>query len=102
MVNASTPMERLVCQALIADDMFCADRGLDDTHIYMAPIAATLLRNDLGDSTMASLGRELLRQFLRDIQQAVAEEATLADAAIDTADIGERAWYRNGALVLAA
>lgn len=102
MINASTPMERMVCQALIADDMVCTDRGLDDTHIYMAPIAATLLRNDLGDLAMASLGRELLQQFLRDIKQAVAEEAALADAAINIANIGERAWRHNGALALAA
>jgi len=102
MVNASTPMERLVCQALIADDMVDADRDLDDTHIYMAPIAATLLRNDLGDKAMASLGRELLCQFLHDIQQAVAEEATLADAIINIANIGERAWHRSDALALAA
>ena len=102
MVNAGTPMERLVCQTLITDDMVCADRGLDDTHIYMAPTAATLLRKDLGDLAMASLGRELLQQFLRDIKQAAAEEAALADADINTANIGERAWHRNGALALAA
>ena len=82
MVNAVTPTERLVCQALVADDMYCADQGIDDTHVYMAPIANALLRNDLSDSAMASLGRELVQQFLRDIRNAVAEEEKAADALI--------------------
>lgn len=82
MVNAITPTERLVCQALVADGMYCADQGLDDTHVYMAPIASALLRNDLSDSAMASLGRELVQQFLRDIRNAVAEEEKAADALI--------------------
>ena len=64
MVNAVTPTEQLVCQALVADGMYCADQGIDDTHAYMAPIANALLRNDLSDSAMASLGRELVQQFL--------------------------------------
>lgn len=82
MVNAITPTERLVCQALVADGMYCADQGLDDTHVYMAPIANALLRGDLGDSAMASLARELVQQFLRDIRNAVAEEEKAADALI--------------------
>jgi len=82
MVNAVTPTERLVCQALVADGMYCADQGLDDTHAYMAPIANALLRGDLGDPAMASLGRELVQQFLRDIRNAVAEEEKAADALI--------------------
>ena len=82
MVNAVTPTERLVCEALVADGMYCADQGLDDTHVYMAPIASALLRNDLSDSAMASLGRELVQQFLRDIKNAVAEQDAAADALI--------------------
>lgn len=82
MVNAVTPTERLVCEALVADGMYCADQGLDDTHVYMAPIASALLRNDLNDSAMASLGRELVQQFLRDIRNAVAEQDAAADALI--------------------
>lgn len=82
MVNAVTPTERLVCEALVADSMYCADQGLDDTHVYMAPIASALLRNDLSDSAMASLGRELVQQFLRDIKNAVAEQDAAADALI--------------------
>ncbi|WP_433867032.1 hypothetical protein [Ralstonia wenshanensis] len=80
MVNAVTPTERLVCEALVADGMYCADQGLDDTHVYMAPIASALLRNDLSDSAMASLGRELVQQFLRDIKNAVADQDAAADA----------------------
>ena len=80
MVNAVTQTERLVCEALVANGMYCADQGLDDTHVYMAPIANALLRNDLGDAAMASLGRELVQQFLRDIRNAVAEEEKAADA----------------------
>ena len=82
MVNAVTPTERLVCEALVADGMYCADQGLDDTHVYMAPIASALLRNDLSDSAMASLGRELVQQFLRDIKSAVAEQDAAADALV--------------------
>ena len=82
MVNAVTPTEQLVCQALVADDAYCADQGIDDTHAYMAPIASALLRNDLGDAAMASLGRELVQQFLRDIRNAVAEEEKAADALV--------------------
>lgn len=80
MVNAVTPTERLVCEALVAEDTYCADQGIDDTHVYMAPIANALLRGDLGDSAMASLGRELVQQFLRDIRNAVAEQDEAADA----------------------
>ncbi|MBN6210637.1 hypothetical protein JYK21_29600 [Ralstonia pickettii] len=82
MVNAVTPTERLVCEALVVDGMYCADQGLDDTHVYMAPIASALLRNDLSDSAMASLGRELVQQFLRDIKNAVAEQDAADDALI--------------------
>ena len=82
MVNAVTPTERLVCEALVADGMYCADQGIDDTHVYMAPIANALLRGDLDDSAMASLGRELVQQFLCDIRNAVAEEDKAADALI--------------------
>ncbi|CAJ0779001.1 hypothetical protein LMG7141_00827 [Ralstonia condita] len=82
MINAVTPTERLVCEALVADGMYCADQGIDDTHGYMAPIANALLRGDLDDKAMASLGRELVQQFLRDIRNAVAEEEKAADALI--------------------
>lgn len=54
MVNAVTQTERLVCEALVANGMYCADQGLDDTHVYMAPIANALLRNDLGDAAFNS------------------------------------------------
>jgi hypothetical protein len=63
-----TAAERTVCEALVADGMYCIDRGIDDAHAYMAPIANALLRGDLGDAAMASLGRELAQQFLRDIR----------------------------------
>lgn len=86
MVNAVTQTERLVCEALVANGMYCADQGLDDTHVYMAPIASALLRNDLGDAAMASLGRELVQQFLHDIKNAISKaeraENDAADAVI--------------------
>lgn len=90
MLNAVTQMESLVCQALVADDMYCADQGLDDTHVYMSPIASALLRGDLGDAAMASLGRELVQQFLRDIRNAIAEQEQAADALIAEEEARDR------------
>lgn len=91
MVNAVTPTERLVYEALVADGMYCADQGLDDTHVYMAPIASALLRNDLSDSAMASLGRELVQQFLRDIKNAIAKVERADKDAADALEAEEQA-----------
>ncbi|QMV32376.1 hypothetical protein 8G_00059 [Ralstonia phage Hyacinthe] len=102
MVNAVNPMELLVCQALVADSMYCADQGIDDTHAYMAPIAIALLRSDLGDAAMASLGRELVQQFLRDIKNAVAEEEQAADALIAEDDARDRLERSLGMTLLRA
>ncbi|SUD94255.1 Uncharacterised protein [Ralstonia mannitolilytica] len=96
MVNAITPTERLVCQALVADGMYCADQGLDDTHAYMAPIANALLRGDLGDSAMASLGRELVQQFLRDIKNAVIAEDERDATLLAEAEADVHQSYRLG------
>lgn len=91
MINAVTPTERLVCEALVADGMYCADQGIDDTHGYMAPIANALLRGDLGDSAMASLGRELVQQFLRDIKNAIAKVERADKDAADALEAEEQA-----------
>lgn len=91
-----TAAERTVCEALVADGMYCIDRGIDDTRVYMAPIASALLRGDRGDAAMASLGRELVQQFLRDIRQPVAECEAQARAELDEAMADVRLSRRLG------
>ncbi|CBJ38297.1 conserved protein of unknown function [Ralstonia solanacearum CMR15] len=95
MVNAITPFEKMVCDVIVDDPHYCSNEG-HDPHSYMEPVARAMLRGDLNDAAMASLGRELVQQFLRDIRSAVAEEEAHADALIAEEEAGERAARRLG------
>ncbi|CAJ0698682.1 hypothetical protein [Ralstonia holmesii] len=91
MINALTKLEKQVCEALVGDDTYCSERGLDDTHPYMAAVAAAMLANDLGDKAMASLGRMMVQQFQRDIANAVAQQELDNKIAADTLEALEEA-----------
>lgn len=91
MINALSPLEKQVCEALLGDDTFCMERGLDDTQPYMAAVARAMLANDLGDKAMAALGRAMVQQFQRDIANAVAEQDRDNRIAADTLEAMEDA-----------
>lgn len=91
MIDALNSLERQVCESLVEDETFCIERGLDNTHPYMAAVACAMLANDLGDKAMAALGRELVQQFQRDIANAVAEQDRDNRIAADTLEAMEDA-----------
>ncbi len=62
-----TDAERLVAMAVAAQPTDTANDNDVDAGGYMRPIADAVLRDDLSDAAMASLGRELLQVYLRDV-----------------------------------
>jgi len=62
-----TDAERLVATAVSANPTDTANDNDVEAGGYMRPIADAILRDDLSDAAMASLGRELLQVYLRDV-----------------------------------
>ncbi|NOV25918.1 hypothetical protein E5S69_20665 [Cupriavidus necator] len=62
-----TDAERLVAMAIVAKPTDTANDNDIEAGGYMRPIADAILRDDLSDAAMASLGRELLQVYLRDV-----------------------------------
>ncbi|CAJ0710629.1 hypothetical protein ACPCHQ_11760 [Ralstonia thomasii] len=91
MINALTSIERQVCEAMLSDDTFCMERGLDEPQPYMAAIARAMLNNELDDNAMAALGRAMVQQFQRDIADAVAEQECDNEMAADILEAEEEA-----------
>lgn len=67
MPNAFTNAERLVARVVSAKPMDTANENDVDAGGYLGPIADAVIRGDLSDAAMASLGRELLRVYQRDV-----------------------------------
>ncbi|SOY56817.1 hypothetical protein [Cupriavidus taiwanensis] len=68
MPNAFTPAERQVAEAVSADPTNVANDNDIEAGTYMAAVARIVLMGDLSDRMMASLGRELLQQYERDVK----------------------------------
>ncbi|WP_454751657.1 hypothetical protein [Cupriavidus necator] len=62
-----TDAERLVAMAVSANPTDTANENDVDAGGYMGPIADAILRDDLSDAAMSSLGRELLQVYQRDV-----------------------------------
>lgn len=62
-----TDAERLVAMAVSARPIDTANEHDVDAGSYMAAVARVVLLDDLSDKMMASLGRELLQRYLRDV-----------------------------------
>lgn len=62
-----TDAERLVAMTVSAHPTDTANDNDIEAGGYMRPIADSVLRDDLSDAAMASLGRELLQVYLRDV-----------------------------------
>lgn len=62
-----TEAERLVAMVVAANPTDSANDNDVDAGGYMRPIADAILRDDLSDAAMASLGRELLQVYQRDV-----------------------------------
>lgn len=67
MTNAFTAAERKVAEDVSADPLNTANDNDIEAGGYLGPIAAAVLRGDLSDTAMASLGRELLQVYQRDV-----------------------------------
>lgn len=67
MSNAFTHAERLVARVVSAKPTDTANDNDVEAGGYMGPIADAVLRGDLSDEAMASLGRELLQVYQRDV-----------------------------------
>lgn len=65
--NAFTAAERKVAEDVSADPLNVANDNDIEAGGYMRPIADAILRDDLSDAAMASLGRELLQVYQRDV-----------------------------------
>lgn len=62
-----TDAERLVAMAVSANPTDTANDNDVDAGGYIGAIARVVLLDDLSDKMMASLGRELLQVYLRDV-----------------------------------
>lgn len=67
MPNAFTNAELLVARVVSADPTNVANDNDVDAGAYMAAVARIVLMGDLSDRMMASLGRELLQLYERDV-----------------------------------
>lgn len=65
--NAFTEAERKVAGDVSADPLNAANDNDIEAGAYLGPIADAILRDDLSDAAMASLGRELLQVYQRDV-----------------------------------
>ena len=66
-IQAFTPAEREVAKTVSADPLNAANDNDIEAGGYIGAIAAAVLRGDLSDKMMASLGRELLQMYQRDV-----------------------------------
>lgn len=88
--------ERFIAQQLAADPVqFCMDQVDQTVDVYMGPIANAVLRGDLSDAAMASLGRELLQQYLADVRNAVCEEQEAIEEACAQVEAETAAYARR-------
>ncbi|SCU75559.1 conserved hypothetical protein [Cupriavidus necator] len=67
MTNAFTVAERQVAEDVSADPLNTANDNDIEAGGYIGPIADAVLRGDLSEKAMASLGRELLQVYQRDV-----------------------------------
>ena len=67
MPNAFTQAERLVALDVSIKPVDTANDNDIEAGGYLGPIAYAVLRGDLSDAAMASLGRELLQVYQRDV-----------------------------------
>lgn len=67
MTHAFTNAERLVARVVSAEPVDTANENDIEAGAYIGPIADAVLRGDLSDAAMASLGRELLQAYQRDV-----------------------------------
>ena len=66
-IEAFTQAEREVARAVYADPLNAANDNDIEAGTYIGAVAAAVLRGDLSDAAMASLGRELLQAYQRDV-----------------------------------
>lgn len=66
-----TDAERLVAMAVSALPTDTANENDVDAGGYMGPIADAILLDNLSDAAMASLGRQLLQQYIADTKSLV-------------------------------
>lgn len=78
--QAFTAAERAVAHDVSTSANDIASDNEIDAAAYLRIIAAAVLRGDLSDKAMASLGRELLQQYQRDVIGLV----LAADTELDT------------------
>lgn len=67
MSNAFTQAERDVAAKIAADPLNVANENDVEAGAYIAAVARIVLMGDLSDKMMASLGRELLQVYQRDV-----------------------------------
>jgi hypothetical protein len=86
MTNAFTTAELLVARVVSADPLNTANDNDIEAGGYIGPIADAVLRGDLSDKAMASLGRELLQVYLRDVIGLVLASEREMDEAVERAE----------------
>lgn len=90
-----TQPERLIARCLANDPVnFC--NGFDwNACDYMAPVASMVARGALDEAALASLGREILQQYLRDTKDATVTAAQELEAAVCDAERSFRQMRRD-------
>lgn len=85
-VQTFTQAEHLVAKVMSADPLNAANDNDIEAGGYIGPIADAVLRGDLSDKAMASLGRELLQQYVRDTLPLVVAADEELEAAVRAAE----------------
>lgn len=81
-----THAERLIAMVVSKDALNVANDNDIEAGAYMAPVADLVLRGSLDDAALASLGRQLLQQYLRDVASLVAAADAEMQEAIERAE----------------
>lgn len=83
--------ERLVAMTVSARPTDTANENDFEAGGYMGPIADAVLRDNLSDAAMASLGRQLLQQYIADVKSLV----RMAQDEIDEDDAARAGQHRR-------
>lgn len=90
-----TNAEYLVARVVSAKPIDTANESDIEAGGYLGPIADAVLRGDLSEKAMASLGRELLMQYTRDVLPLVVAADAELEAAVRDAEAAFRQVVRD-------
>lgn len=87
-----TGAERLIAMVVSKDGLNFANDNDIEAGSYLSAAADFVLRNDLSDASLASLGRAVLQQYLRDVAPLVAETDREMTEAVERCEADYRAF----------